>query len=247
MERRRFGLLGKNIGHSFSPTYFATKFETEGISNCTYELFPLEQIYDFEQLLKQQNNLAGLNVTIPYKQVIIPYLEELSPQAKAVGAVNTIQFKAGKLIGHNTDIYGFEQSLLSCWSMNQRRSKALILGTGGAALAVAYVLEQLEIAYQYVSRTPTEHQLAYTDLEASIIQDHLIIINTTPLGMAPNINSCPNIPYVALTSQHLLFDLIYNPSTTLFLKKGKLQQAAIQNGLPMLELQAEKAWEIWNE
>lgn len=246
MESRRFGLLGRNIGHSFSPSYFAEKFKKEGIQNTTYELFPLEQIQDFEQLL-QKNDLAGLNVTIPYKQAIIPYLDKLSPQAKAVGAVNTIQFLDGKLVGHNTDVYGFEQSLLSSMTTTQRESKALILGTGGAALAVAYVLDQLHIPYQYVSRTPTEYQMAYTDLDSSTLQQHLILINTTPLGMSPNVQTYPTLPYTALTNNHLLFDLIYNPLETYFLKKGKKQGTTIQNGLAMLQWQADKAWEIWNE
>ncbi len=247
MERRRFGLLGKKLEHSFSPNYFALKFEQEGLPNCTYELFPLTKINDFEQLIQEQAHLAGLNVTIPYKQAIIPYLDELSPQAKAVGAVNTIQFWGNKLIGHNTDVYGFEQSLLSCLTPLQKQSKALILGTGGAALAVAYVLQQLQIPYQYVSRTPTTGQLTYTAINAPLLKQHLILVNTTPLGMFPHIHSYPDIDYNALTSDHLLFDLIYNPTETLFLQKGKEQQTTIQNGLSMLELQADRAWEIWNE
>lgn len=246
-KRRRFGLVGKELKHSFSPTYFAQKFEQFGINDASYELFSFAAISDFPIWLRQQKNLVGLNVTIPYKQVIMPYLDSLSPAAQAIGAVNTIAFRNNLLIGHNTDIWGFEQSLLACLTQQQRASRALILGTGGAALAVSYVLQQLQIPYQFVSRKPTAVQLGYEQMDATVLQQHLVLINTTPLGMYPHLQTLPDLDYGAITPQHLLFDLVYNPAVTAFLQQGKNQGATIQNGLPMLQGQADKSWEIWNE
>ena len=241
---RTFGLIGKKIGHSFSPKYFAHKFATEQIEDASYELFPLATIHDFPALLKQEPNLAGLNVTIPYKTAIIDYLGIISPQAQAVGAVNTIQFADGKLIGHNTDVWGFSQSL-NKYIDKQQRQQALVLGTGGAALAVCYALEQLHIPYQLVSRQAKENCICYEDISVATLAAYSIIVNTTPLGMSPNIDSCPTLPYQALEPRHILFDLVYNPVLTLFLQKGKEKGCIIQNGLEMLHLQADKAWAIW--
>jgi shikimate dehydrogenase len=242
---KQFGLIGRHLQHSFSPTYFANKFKQEGILDCAYDLFPLAQIEDFKTLLQKELNFAGLNVTIPYKQAIIPFLDELSPQALQIGAVNTIQIIEGKLIGHNTDVYGFQTSLEKSLSVTQFHSKALVLGTGGASRAVVYALQEMNIPYQYVSRKATEDALSYEMLSPELIQKHLIIINTTPLGMSPNINTCPLLPYTAISQGHILFDLVYNPKQTLFMKKGAEQGAKTVNGLEMLHLQAEKAWNIW--
>ncbi|WP_052596870.1 shikimate dehydrogenase [Aureispira sp. CCB-QB1] len=242
---KKFGLIGRHLQHSFSPAYFAHKFKQAAIIDCTYELFPLATIKDFPKLLQRESNLSGLNVTIPYKQAVIPFLDQLSPQASQVGAVNTIQFIDNKLIGHNTDVYGFQTSLERNLTIQQATSKALILGTGGASKAVAYALQQMNISYQYVSRAK-ENALRYEILSPELLQQHLIIINTTPLGMAPKVETCPLLPYMALGQQHILFDLVYNPEQTLFLKKGAAQGATILNGLEMLHLQADRAWDIWN-
>lgn len=242
---RTFGLIGRHLQHSFSPTYFANKFKQEGICDCMYQLFPLDQIEAFPSLIQQGTNWAGLNVTIPYKQSIIPFLDQLSPQAAKIGAVNTIQFVEGQLIGHNTDVYGFQTSLNKRLTTQQRNSKALILGTGGASKAVAYALQQMNISYEYVSRSNPKNTFRYEMISPSLLKEYLIIINTTPLGMSPNIETCPLLPYNALGQKHILFDLVYNPEQTLFLKKGSLQGANTLNGLEMLHLQAEKAWSIW--
>jgi len=243
---RTFGLIGKHLTHSFSPAYFAGKFEKEGITDCCYQLFPLSNIEAFELLIKEEQ-LAGLNVTIPYKTAIMPFLDALSPQATAIGAVNTINFEDGKLIGHNTDVYGFQTSLEKQLTAQQRKAKALVLGTGGASKAVVYALESLGMAYTMVSRSPKKGMLDYEAIKATILEEHLVIINTTPLGMTPEIESYPQLPYEAMNDQHLLYDLVYNPAETQFMKKGKAQGAATVNGLEMLHLQAEKAWAIWNK
>lgn len=244
---KTFGLIGRHLQHSFSPAYFAEKFAKEGIENCAYELFPLEEIGELEALLKEKNHWGGLNVTIPYKTDVIPFLDELSPQAKAIGAVNTIQFLEGKRIGHNTDVYGFQVALEEQLTTAQRNSRALVLGTGGASKAVVYALKNLNIPYQYVSRTATKDYWTYSDLTAERLREHLILINTTPLGMSPNSNTCPDLDYEALSDAHLLFDLVYNPEETLFMQRGRAVGAAAINGLKMLHLQAEKAWAIWNK
>jgi len=242
---KRFGLIGQHLQHSFSPAYFANKFKQEGIWDAVYELFPLAQIEDFKSLLQKENNLAGLNVTIPYKQAILPFLDDLSPQALQIGAVNTIQFVEGKLIGHNTDVYGFQTSLEKVLASTPFGSRALVLGTGGASKAVVHALQEMNISYQYVSRKATDNALSYEMLSSQSIQEHLIIINTTPLGMFPNINTCPPLSYTDIGSKHILFDLVYNPKQTLFMQKGTEQGAKTSNGLEMLHLQAEKAWSIW--
>lgn len=238
------GLIGYPLSHSFSKAYFTEKFEKENIDEHEYQLFPLATISEVKALLTKEN-LKGLNVTIPYKQQVIPFLDELDEEAAKVGAVNTIKIVDGKTKGFNTDIYGFEYSLQPL--LKSHHKKALILGTGGAAKAVAYVLEKLNIAYIFVSRKPTEKQLAYSDIDEVILKEHTILINTTPLGMYPKIDACPTLPYQQLTDQHILYDLVYNPAETLFMTKGKAQKAVVKNGLDMLHLQAEKAWGIWNQ
>lgn len=242
---RKFGLLGKNISYSFSKDYFAKKFKKEAITNASYENFDSETIQQLENILAANPSLKGLNVTIPYKEAVIPYLYRLNKEAKAIGAVNTIKItKTGKLTGYNTDFHGFKETLQPL--LKQHHKTALILGTGGASKAIAYALELLNIDYTFVSRTKTAHQYSYNELDAHLIKSHHIIINCTPLGTHPNVNDCPTLPYHAITQQHILYDLIYNPAKTLFLQQGEKQGATIINGLKMLELQAEKAWEIWN-
>lgn len=236
---RTFGLIGKNLSHSFSSGYFNEKFYKEGITNTEYLNFELNDISEFPEIIKT-HKLSGLNITIPYKESIIPYLDELSKDAKGIGAVNTIQFINGKTIGHNTDVIGFKQSIIP---ILEERTTALILGNGGAAKAVKYALKQLKIAYKTVSR---KGSFNYSDISTQDIEFNRIIINTTPLGMADNIADFPKIPYEALTEKHLLFDLIYNPSETLFLRYGKAKKSSIKNGLEMLQIQAEVSWNIWN-
>ena len=245
-----FGLIGYPLKHSFSEKYFNDKFRKERITDCSYKLFPLAEINQLPDIIKENPSICGLNVTIPYKESVIPYLDESDEQAKTVGAVNCIkiikQNEKNKLIGFNTDIIGFEDSLkpvLKTW-----HRQAIILGTGGGAKAVAYVLRKLGISFKYVSRNPgNSDTIGYPEINKQIIQDHLLIINTTPLGMFPNTGAFPQIPYGQLGRRHLLFDLIYNPELTLFLQKGKKQGATIKNGLEMLHIQAEKSWEIWKE
>ena len=242
---RKFGLIGKNISYSFSKTYFANKFKVEEINDASYENFDLQSIEEFPNIFKNNPEVSGLNVTIPYKEAVIPYLNKLNRKAKKIGAVNTIKItKKGNLKGYNTDYFGFKNSLKPL--LETYHKKALILGTGGASKAIAFTLDELNIDYKYVSRTKTPDNFTYDELDASIIKQYQIIINCSPVGTHPNIDECPKIPYIAITNEHLLFDLIYNPSETLFLKQGRKQGSKICNGLKMLELQAQKAWEIWN-
>jgi shikimate dehydrogenase len=239
----RYGLVGRNISYSFSRGYFIKKFETLGLQDHLYENFDLPEIGGFAPLIESYNNISGLNVTIPYKEAIIPYLDDLDANARKIGAVNTIKIEGNSLKGYNTDVYGFRNALEPLLKKHHRRS--LILGTGGASKAVAFVFDELGIAYQRVSRTPVAHQLDYASLTESIIKENPILVNCTPLGTYPNILDKPPIPYEFIGPEHLLFDLIYNPEKTAFLKEGESHGAAISNGLRMLELQAEKAWEIW--
>ena len=236
---RTFGLIGKSLSHSFSESYFINKFQKEGITNAEYKKFELSNISEFPDLIKN-NQLSGINVTIPYKESIIPFLDELTPQAKTIGAVNTIQFKGDKLIGHNTDTIGFLQSISP---ILKGRDKALILGNGGAAKAVENALKTLNIERKTVSRNSLFN---YLDINSKIIGYYVIIINTTPLGTYPNTTEFPQIPYNYLNKKHLLFDLIYNPKETEFLRFGKAKNCSIKNGLEMLEIQAESSWNIWN-
>jgi shikimate dehydrogenase len=243
-EKNKFGLVGKNISYSFSKGYFAQKFKDSKLDGNSYENFDLAQINDFRQLISQNKNLKGLNVTIPYKEVIIPYLDELNTKAKKIGAVNTIKFTKNGLKGYNTDIYGFKKSISPF--LQKHHKKALILGTGGASKAVAFVFDELGIEFKYVSRNPEKNQLGYKDLNKTILSVHTVLVNCTPRGTFPNMKDKPDIPYQFITDRHLLFDLIYNPEKTAFLQEGETQGASICNGLIMLKLQAEKAWEIWN-
>lgn len=238
-----YGLIGFPLGHSFSKAYFTDKFQREGVA-AQYLNFEIADIAAFKGVLSSSPQLAGLNVTIPYKQQVIPFLDGLSEAAHSIGAVNTIQFKGGQLIGHNTDHIGFSESLKPLLRVHHK--KALVLGTGGSSRAVVYALQQLGITVIQVSRKPTEVQIGYADLDEATMADHLLIVNTTPLGMSPNVDQCPLIPYQYLSANHLLFDLVYNPAETRFLQKGKAQGAVPKNGLEMLQLQAEAAWQIWN-
>lgn len=240
----RFGLIGKNIDYSFSKKYFSQKFERENLPH-SYENFDIQSIAYFQNIISETPNLKGLNVTIPYKEEIIPLLDNLDEDAKEIGAVNTIKISDDKkLTGYNTDHFGFRKSLESFLPLQQKT--ALILGTGGASKAVAYALEKLGFQFQFVSRNESLNMLQYSSLNQTIIESHLLLINCTPVGTFPNIADCPPIPYHFLTENHVLFDLIYNPAETEFLKQGKANSAKITNGLKMLEMQADKAWEIWN-
>jgi shikimate dehydrogenase len=239
-----YGLIGYPLTHSFSPAYFANKFRQEGV-DAVYEKYELSNIEDFHKLIRTKPEITGLNVTIPYKQSIIPFLDELSTSAKAIGAVNCIAFKDGKLKGYNTDVIGFEESLLPV--LRPQHQKALVLGTGGSSLAVRYVLERLNIPYRLVSRNKTASTITYDELDEAVLKEYLVIINTTPVGMFPDVESCPAIPYAAISPAHLLYDLIYNPVETKFLALGKMLGAYIRNGWEMLQLQAEASWQIWTE
>lgn len=241
-EGYKLGLIGYPLGHSFSPSYFTKKFYDLGMTKSEYLPYPIEQIHQINDIFKI--GLKGLNVTIPYKEQVIPFLDELSEEAFEINAVNTILIKDGRKIGYNTDAYGFEKSLLAFLGQ-EKVENALVLGTGGASKAIKFVLRKLKINYTVISRN--EKYFTYSELTKEIIQHHQLIINTTPVGMYPNIEECPNLPYSALSEKHFLFDLVYNPEKTLFLKKGALKNCRIKNGYEMLILQAEKAWEIWNQ
>ncbi|PHR74077.1 MAG: shikimate dehydrogenase [Lutibacter sp.] len=246
-EKTKFGLIGKNIFYSFSQGYFLEKFEKLKLENHKYRNYDLPEISEFPFITyHREEEFGGFNVTIPYKESIIKYLSKLDNDAQEIGAVNTIKVTSdSELIGFNTDVYGFENSLRPL--LKSHHKKALILGTGGASKAIAFVLNKLNIDFQFVSRNPiSEDVFSYKNLSKAIIEDHQLIINCTPLGVHPDIQKCPDIPYEFLTDTHFLYDLIYNPSETKFLKQGKQQGTIIKNGLEMLELQAEKSWEIWN-
>lgn len=249
MQNKKLGLIGYPLTHSFSAKYFAEKFQNEGIEGFTYENFEIPKIEDFPEVIKNNPEIVGLNVTIPYKEQIIPYLDELDEEAKEIGAVNTIKVirteNGVKLKGYNTDIYGFRETLKPLLKMHHY--KALILGTGGAAKAVEYVLKKIGLSVLYVSRNPeSEKERSYDELNEFAVKDFPVIVNSTPLGMHPKVDACPALPYNHLSEDNLLYDLIYNPAETLFMKKGAEKGAIVQNGLGMLKLQAEKAWEIWN-
>ena len=247
MTLKHYGLIGYPLGHSFSVAYFSEKFAREAI-DASYRNFPLERISEFDLLVKKEPDLFGLNVTVPYKQAVIPYLDALSQTARAVQAVNTICFcRKGEhraLTGHNTDVIGFEKSLRK--HLKKHHTSALVLGTGGSSSAVTYVLENLGIEYHKVSRKGGPDRMSYEELDPDRVNRATLIINCTPVGMHPDAGTCPDLPYGALSKKHLLFDLIYNPDKTLFLKRGEAQGAAIANGYDMLVYQAEAAWEIWN-
>lgn len=246
---QKYGLLGYPLGHSFSKNYFNQKFESEKI-DAQYVNFEISDIKYIKNVLKENPNLNGLNVTIPYKEQVIPYLDDLDEDARLIGAVNVIKFTKGflgktKLIGYNSDIIGFKRSIEPLLDSSHR--KALILGTGGASKAVMHGLKQLGVGTTFVSRTPKEHCITYQDVTPELLESYTVIVNTTPLGMFPNVDACPDIPYDTLTPKHLLYDLLYNPDETLFMKKGKEHGAVVKNGLEMLLLQAFAAWEIWQK
>lgn len=242
---KKVGLIGFPLKNSFSENYFNTRFKERGMAGYVYTNYALSSVDELPELLAHTPELIGFNVTIPHKQAIIPILDKLDETAKAVGAVNCVKrdIVTGKLTGYNTDVYGFEQSVLPYFN---RINKALILGTGGAAKAVAYVLQKNEIPFYEVSRDPKQEQLGYDQLTESILTSHELIINCTPVGMFPDINGAPGIPYHLITQKHIAYDLIYLPAETKFLKNCKAQGATIHNGLDMLHLQADKSWELWN-
>jgi len=241
---RQFGLIGFPLSHSFSKGYFANHFLTEKILDAHYENFPIESIDLFTSLWEKNPSLKGLNVTIPYKKLVIPFLQHPSSVVQSIQACNCIKLHEGALYGYNTDVIGFEQSLLPFLASHHQ--KALIFGTGGAAAAVEWVLKKLGIAYQLVSRTASEGCISYASLSPAIIAAHTLLIHTSPVGTFPNVDEAPNLPYEAITSKHHLYDLVYNPAVTKFLEKGAAQGATTQNGLDMLHLQADASWEIWN-
>ena len=242
-KSRKFGLIGKNIDYSFSKKYFSEKFKKENL-DCTYSNFDIENISLIESFL-QKNGISGYNVTIPYKQEIIKFLDEIDEVAKAIGAVNTIKKIDNKNIGFNTDCIGFEKSLIPLIE-NKKPDSALILGGGGASKAVKYVLKKFKINYSTVSRKEGKSEFIYENLNDVIINRFKMIINCSPVGTFPNINKCPNIPYKHLTKEHVLYDLVYNPIESLFLRRGRELGCKTKNGLEMLEIQANESWRIWN-
>ena len=249
---RQFGLIGYPLSHSFSQKFFTEKFLQENIINVKYDNFPIASIESFAGLWKENPNLEGLNVTIPYKKEVIPFLDHSSAVVQEIHACNCIRKFNNELYGYNTDVIGFEKSLLPF--LQPHHTHALILGTGGASAAVQWVLQKLNIQFQLVSRntntieanTEMKASLSYDQLAASVIESHTLIINTSPLGMYPNTNEAPPIAYEGITAQHHLYDLVYNPIETLFMKNGLEKGATVQNGLAMLHIQAEESWAIWN-
>jgi len=247
---KRFGLFGYPLEHSYSKKFFTEKFQREGRNDCVYENFESENIYDLKKIVRENPDLMGLNITIPFKQDVIPMLDNLDDISQKIGAVNTIKIirhdqSKFELHGYNTDAWGFELAIRPILRPHHRR--ALILGTGGSAKAVSYVFRKLNIEHFFVTREDSRFHYTYADLNNNTMKAFQIIVNTTPLGMYPKVNECPNIPYEFLTHKNLCFDLIYNPAQTLFLEKSKDAGAFIHNGFRMLRLQAEKSWEIWNE
>ncbi|MBL0329359.1 MAG: shikimate dehydrogenase [Bacteroidetes bacterium] len=246
-----YGLIGYPLSHSFSKKYFTEKFQKENILNSEYHAFPIDKIELFPLLIKDNPTLKGLSVTIPYKETVIPFLDELDATAKKIGAVNCIKISEGKLIGYNTDAFGFRQSIKPF--LESQHERALILGTGGASKAVEYVLKEIGIDCYFVTRNKstnkqptTNNQFTYDEVNEHMLNAFKLIVNATPLGMFPNVDACPDIPYQFLSPTHLLYDLVYNPAETEFLKRGKAKGAATVNGYSMLQHQAEEAWRIWN-
>ena len=247
---KTFGLIGHRLGYSFSSNFFTEKFKQENLANHEYVNFELDSINEFPGIFDQGKNISGLNCTIPYKQQIMQFLDEIDPEAAQIGAVNTVKitYNNGKryLKGFNTDIYGFEHSL--CPMLDSRHNKALILGTGGASKAIKHLFDKLHISYlsATIEEECFEQEIRYSQINEQLLNEYLIIIHATPLGTFPKVDECPDIPYQYITSDHVCFDLVYNPEETMFLQKAKAQGAKIKNGLEMLHLQAIKAWEIWN-
>lgn len=245
MKPKRFGLVGRNISYSFSAGYFKTKFENAGLKNYTYTNFDIENISQLPEILEKTKRLKGLNVTIPYKEEVLPLLDKVSKTAAIIGAVNTIAISKEGTKGYNTDHYGFRKALTPL--LEPHHKKALILGTGGASKAIAYALRKLKIEYDFVSRSATDVVYAYEDLDSEIFEDYQIIINTTPLGTFPNMTECLPIDYSLFTPAHIAFDLVYNPEETEFMKRAAQNGAVTSNGYDMLVHQAEKAWKVWNK
>ena len=246
-SKKLFGLIGRNISYSFSRGYFTEKFDHLGLNDFQYVNFDLEKIDQFESVvLPKLSEIGGLNVTIPYKEEILQFLDEIDPEAKQIGAVNTVKILPdNRLKGFNTDVYGFENALSE--QLDSRHDAALILGTGGASKAVAYVMSKLGLSYKFVSRRSSGGNcLLYEELDKKLLEEHKVIVNCTPLGTFPDVEKKPDLPYQFLTSEHLLFDLIYNPEKTAFLLEGEAKGAKILNGSLMLKLQADRAWAIWN-
>ncbi len=245
---RKFGLIGFPLSHSFSKKFFSEKFLREEIEGCEYELYPIESTQSLPELLTANSTLFGLNVTIPHKLAVLPFLDEVDEAAKEIGAVNCISIarSEGKrtLKGYNTDAYGFEESLKPL--LDTTHKKALVFGDGGAAKAVKYVLNKLGIPFLVVSRKSSNNTISYASVTNEVLEEYTILINTTPLGMSPNVGTYPEIPYNALSDKHLAYDLVYNPEETLFLQKARAHGAKIKSGLEMLYLQAERSWYIWN-
>jgi shikimate dehydrogenase len=241
---RLFGLIGYPLSHSFSQQFFTEKFEKEAIKNCRYLNFPISSIEELRSVINENPGLEGLNVTIPYKEQVLLYLDEISETVQEIGACNCIKIKQGILTGYNTDVPGFEASFVK--ELKPYHKQALVLGTGGASKAVQYVLAKLAISFKVVSRNPKGDEIGYEAITSDNIGDYLVIINTTPLGMQPVVHQSPSLPYSALGKEHYLFDLIYNPAKTVFLESGEKYGAVIKNGYEMLVNQAEESWKIWN-
>jgi shikimate dehydrogenase len=242
-----YGLIGYPLGHSFSKQYFTEKFEKEGLRDCFFEAFPINSVNQFKNLLIENPQLKGMAVTIPYKEQVLQFVDELSDEVKYIGATNSIKIAGSKLVAYNTDIIGFEQSFVK--QLNPFHKKALILGTGGASKAVQYVLRKLGIQFLVVSRVEdlTKGFIQYHSIDKKMMDDYTVIINCTPVGMSPNENVAPEIPYHFISAKHYLYDLVYKPARTLFLQKGEGMGATIQNGYEMLLIQAEASWKIWND
>ncbi|MBL0357224.1 MAG: shikimate dehydrogenase [Chitinophagaceae bacterium] len=242
-----FGLIGYPLEHSFSKQYFTEKFEREGMTDCQFEAFPIVSIHEFPALLKSNPGLKGLSVTIPYKEQVLQFVDEVSEEVKAIGATNSIKIKNGRLTACNTDIAGFEKSFVK--SLRADHKNALVLGTGGASKAVQFVLNKLGVGYLIVSRNKDQKQgcITYADIDEIVMKEYSVIINCSPAGMYPNDQIAPAIPYELLTPSHYLYDLVYKPAKTLFLQKGEAMGAIVENGYEMLLIQAEESWRIWNE
>lgn len=240
----KYGIIGNPLGHSFSKGFFTEKFVREGI-DAEYLNFQIPEIGKLTEVLQENPELRGINVTLPYKTEVIPFLDELSDEAREIGAVNVVQIRNGHLKGFNSDIIGFTRSIQPLLKPHHR--KALILGTGGASRAIRVGLTRLGLEWKYVSRTPREGMITYEDITAETLREYEVIVNCSPVGMFPKVDECPAIPYEFLTQDNLLYDLVYNPENTLFMKKGALQGAVVKNGLEMLHLQAIASWEFWNE
>ncbi len=243
---RKFGLIGFPLTHSFSKKYFTEKFKKEGFSDCQYDLFEIPEVSHVKKIIEENPELEGLNVTIPYKEKVIPFLDSLDPACEAIGAVNSIKIREGKLIGFNTDYIGFKQSLES-W-LGSERPKAIVLGTGGASKAIVQALKDLNIEFLQVSRSSSidKNKILYQDLHSGILASHQLLINTTPLGTFPHTEAMPEINPALIKEKHKIYDLVYNPEKTLFMRTLEARGAQVKNGLEMLHLQAEAAWKIWN-